>query len=165
MAEWFSEIADVEDPGRSELILFLDQVQNFLGFVLEDNTEFGFLWEDNPELLDLARETFALDIGEGIGELKGTIPKIREQVLFSHGLRGRPLRFKLKLLSSISEKWRKVKGKFTVREWLKRIFDAIDAILDSLINAAGGVGGMVKEFKDALSALVKTVDKSDLNRT
>lgn len=155
MAEWFSEIANVENPGRHELNLFLDQVYNFLGFVLEDKSEFAFLWEDNPDLLDLARKTFTSDIGEAISELKGT--NIDELKLSSHGLLGRPLRFKLKVLWSISEKWKKVKGKFAVREWLKRIFDAIDAILDSLINAAGGTGGMVKEFKDALSALVKTV--------
>ena len=38
-------------------------------------------------------------------------------------------------------------------EWFRKIIEAIDAALDSLIAAAGGVGGLVKEFKDALLAL------------
>ena len=67
------------------------------------------------------------------------------------------MRFKLAVVDSIGRQWDRVRRQFTVREWLKRIFDAIDAILDSIIAAAGGVGGLVKEFKDALSALVKTV--------
>jgi hypothetical protein len=33
------------------------------------------------------------------------------------------------------------------------VVDAIDAVLDSLIEAAGGAGGLIKEFKDALRAL------------
>jgi len=54
------------------------------------------------------------------------------------------------LLGGLQEK---VRGQFSVREWFKKIIDAIDAILDSLIDAACGTGGLIKEFKDALGAL------------
>jgi hypothetical protein len=46
-----------------------------------------------------------------------------------------------------------VRSQFRIRGWFKRLIEAIDAVLDSLIEAAGGVGGLIKEFKDALSAL------------
>lgn len=35
--------------------------------------------------------------------------------------------------------------------------DAIDAILDSLLDAAGGIGALLKEFKNALAALAHDV--------
>ena len=60
-------------------------------------------------------------------------------------------------MDSIGRKWEQVRGQFTMREWFSRIIDAIDAALDSLIAAAGGVGSLIKEFKDALRALAKIV--------
>jgi hypothetical protein len=62
-----------------------------------------------------------------------------------------------KVLASISRRWDNVKGLLTVRSWFKQICEAIDVILDSLIQAVGA-GGIIKEFKDALSALAKTTD-------
>jgi len=53
----------------------------------------------------------------------------------------------------MKQKVSKFAGKFSKREWLKKMYEAIDAILDSIIGAAGGAGGVVKEFKAALSAL------------
>lgn len=155
---WFTELAAVENPGRDELHRFVDSVIDFLGFVLERRDYFAFLWEDDPELLPLAQDTYSGDVREtGASELHRAIPAIREGVLISHGLVGRPMRFKLSLLTSISDAWERVRGQFGIRDWFKRVVDAIDAILDSLIDAAGGIGGIIKEFKDALSALTKTV--------
>lgn len=86
-----------------------------------------------------------------------------EAKLFTHGLTGRPLKFKLWVLDSIGNQWehlrepRDWRGRFrrqlSIREWFKKIIEAIDAVLDSLIDAAGGAGGLIKEFKDALSSL------------
>lgn len=155
---WFTELAAVESPSRAELHRFVDAVIDFLGFVLERPEDFSFLWEGNPELLPLARDTYSRDVSEtGASELHRAIPAIREGLLISHGLLGRPMRFKLRVLASISDAWERVRGQFIIRDWFKRVVDAIDAILDSLINAAGGAGGIIKEFKDALSALAKTV--------
>lgn len=151
---WFTDIADSEDPGRRELQLFVQNVRSFLGFVLENTNDFRFLWEYSPELHELAWETFRFDISEGVGvELDHMIHDIPTEKLRRHGLEGRPLRFKFKVLDAIGNQWEKVKGQLSVREWFKKIIESIDAILDSLIDAAGGVGGIIKEFKDALNAL------------
>lgn len=151
---WFGEIASSANPGREELQLFVRNVRSFLGFVLENQNDFSYLWEESPGLLDLAWETFRFDIADGAGlELDYAIRDIRPEKLRQHGLEGRPLRFKFKVLDSIGNQWEKVKGQFSVREWFKKIVEAIDAILDSLIDAAGGAGGLIKEFKDALKAL------------
>ena len=151
---WFSEIAKTDNPGREDLQLFVQNVRNFLGFVLENKNDFSFLWEESPELHDLAWETFRFDISEGAGlELDYAIRDIHLEKLHQHGLEGRPLRFKFKVLDSIGNQWEKVRGQFSVREWFKKLIEAIDAVLDSLIDAAGGAGGLIKEFKDALGAL------------
>jgi hypothetical protein len=152
---WFTEIAHHQNPGRDELSQFLQNVQQFLAFALEAR-ELKFLWEDEPTLRPLAIETFQADVIPGIERLRRNVPEIMQERLMLHGLLGRPLQFKLRVLDSIGQQWDKVREQFSVREWLKRIFDAIDAILDCVIDAAGGVGGLVKEFKDALAALVKT---------
>jgi len=151
---WFDEIAASENPGWEELEMFVGNVRSFLGFVLENTNEFGFLWEESPELHGLAWETFRSDIAGGAGlELDEVIRDIPREKRRRHGLKGRPLRFKFKVLNSIGKQWEKAKKNFSVREWFKKMADAIDAILDSLIDAAGGAGGIIKEFKDALNAL------------
>jgi hypothetical protein len=151
---WFSDIAEVQQPGRQELIKFVDAVLKFLSFVLEHPDDFGFLWEGREELQQLARDTFRRDVVEiGGPELRSAIGEISDEALRSHGLTGRALRFKLKVLDSISSMWGKVKG-VAVPGWLKRTIEAIDAILGSLVDAAGGPGGVIKEFKEALAALI-----------
>jgi len=153
---WFSEIASVSNPGREQLSQFISGVEQFLAFVIENSNDFAFLWEDAPELQGLAQDTFNQDVRRGANDLRRAIPEISERVLAVHGLVGKPMRFKLKVVDSIGRRWEQVRGQFSIREWLKQIFDAIDAILDSVIHAAGGVGGLIMEFKEALSALVKT---------
>ena len=161
---WFSNIAGNENPGRTELKQFVHGVRGFLVFVLEDTRDFGFLWENHPELHKLALDTFRFDIAEGaVLRLVEARPEIPEEQLELHGLTGRPQHFKLRVLDSISQEGseyfdtnfsrHKLRERFSAREWFKRMVAAIDAILDSLIDAAGGAGGLIKEFKDALSAL------------
>jgi len=151
---WFNEIAVSENPGEEELILFVRNVRSFLGHVLEDNNSFGFLWEDDPKLHELALTTFRHDIAEGAGLiLDEVIPQIPNTQLIAHGLSGRPLNFKFRVIVSIDSKWERLTGQLSIREWFKKMVDAIDAVLDSIINAAGGAGGIIKEFKDSLSAL------------
>ncbi len=162
---WFREVARSEAPGRKELHLFVRDVRTFLNFVLEEGKQdFDFLWSASPELHGLALETFRYDIAEGAGlELDRAIDEISETRLITHGLVGRPLKFKFRVLDLIANQWPDIeqvrdwrgrfKRKLSIREWFKKIIDAIDAILDSLIDAAGGAGGLIKEFKDALSSL------------
>jgi hypothetical protein len=153
---WFSELAVVENPGPHELLRFVEATTDFMDFVLE-SWEFAFLWDDDQSLAALARETFNSDVRRAAGALAEAIPNINQDVLRMHGLIGSPMRFKLRVMDSIGRQWERVRGKFTMREWFTRIIDAIDAALDSLIAAAGGVGSLIKEFKDALRALAKIV--------
>lgn len=150
---WFSQIAQVENPGKPELQSFVQSTGQFLGMVIESE-EFSFLWEYDFQLRQLAMDTFFRDIVDHVGELQSAVPEIPERSLYLHGLLGRPLHFKLRVLDSIGRRWESVRDSLSIREWLKKIIDAIDAILDSLIDAAAGIGAAVKEFKDALGALV-----------
>ncbi len=149
---WFTNVAKIQDPGRIELVEFTRDVEVFLGFVLQAD-EFDFLWRKAPQIKLLATETYQGDVRPEAARLREAIERIPGASLQNHGLSGRALRFKFSVLDHIGSQWERFQGQFSVRDWLKRIIDAIDAILDSLIDAAGGTGGLIKEFKDALAAL------------
>lgn len=172
----FLELSRVEDPGKNELRAFVVAVRQFLTDVVNDDENFGFLWYSDSTLRGLASSTLERDINEGAGlALDQEIGRISDEALYLHGLRGRPLRFKLAVLAAIDESKGtylngmspvsdfavlsrlppELRKRFSMREWLKKIIDAIDAILDSLLDAvsAPGAGGILKEFKDALRAL------------
>jgi hypothetical protein len=153
MDDLFFALADAQNPGPYELSDFTQDVVKFLKFVVDD-PEFAFLWKDNPELRQMAETVVSTDVPDAGVALRDAIPGISAERLGKHGLRGRPLRFKFNVIAAVARKWNDVKGQFSIREWFKRMVDAIDAVLDSLIDAAAGVGGLIKEFKDALAALV-----------
>ena len=151
---WFREIAAVEDPGRDELEAFVDGILKFLSFVLERRQDFGFLWVEAPELRDLAIETFQRDVTESAAELRAIIPEISTQTLVRHGLLGRPVRFKFQVLNMVANGWERVQvQRPLIRWWLNRTMKAIDEILESLGLAAGGFGGVLKEFKGTMEVL------------
>lgn len=150
----FESLAAVAVPGRPQLKEFVLEVKDFLGFVLSDAPDFGFLWEGDSDLRNEARETFYSDVSDrGVPELIEAVDVIPQRALAAHGIEGRPLRFKLRVLDSIARQWGRFGPQLSVRKWFKKMVDAIDAVLDSLIDAAGGAGGLIKEFKDALAAL------------
>jgi hypothetical protein len=159
---WFDKIAKVEEPGRRELMQFTRGLETFFGFVLKDRKDFEFLWEDDPQLWKLAQDTYEKDVRPAARRMRNVIGKIDESKLDQHGLRNQPLKFKLRVLNSIANRWRQIQAQFkagtlkrmlAAREWFKKMVEAIDAVLDSLIEAASGAGGLIKEFKDALRAL------------
>ncbi|MDP9178248.1 MAG: hypothetical protein M3O61_11265 [Gemmatimonadota bacterium] len=157
MDELFLSLATVQNPGAEQLSEFSRDVEKFLNFVVDDREAFGFLWEHDPTLHAMAAETLAKDIPFAVGALRDAIPRISPVSVDAHGLRGRALRFKFNVIASLARRWEQVKGKVSVRGWFRQMVDAIDAVLDSLVNAAGGAGGLLKEFKDALSALAPSV--------
>lgn len=153
--DWFTKLAAVQNPDRVELQLFVDATMLFLNFALETD-ELSFLWGGDRDLAVLASDTFRKDVQQSADNLRAFIPEIRQDALIVHGLIGRPMRFKFRVMDTIGRQWDGVRGHFSVREWFKRIIEAIDAVLGSLIAAAGGKGGLLKEFKDALSSLAST---------
>jgi hypothetical protein len=137
-------------------------VETFLDFILKQKTDFAFLWEDEPALSKLAQDTFKHDIRAGAKKMRDAIDKIPHAALDQHGLRNRPLKFKLRVLNTVANRWKRIREQFQVgtlrrmlaaREWFKKIIETIDAVLDSLIEAASGAGGLIREFKDALRSL------------
>lgn len=156
---WFTELAAEENPGPKELELFVDATVRFLDFALNTN-ELSFLWEGDEDLAALARETFKEDVRPSARDLRAAISEIPQDALIVHGLIGRPMRFKFRVMDTIGRQWDGVRGHFSVREWFKRIVEAIDAVLGSLIAALSGpvvgTGSLLKEFKDALSSLAST---------
>src|SRR5579864_2869688 len=99
MPTWFSNLAEVQEPGTQQLQIFVDGVRQFLGFVLRSSNDFAFLWRADPALLDMAFDTFSNDIAAQCDVLKTAIPLIEQRQLTFHGLRDRALRFKFRVLA------------------------------------------------------------------
>lgn len=152
---WFTNLLEFEDPDRDELKLFVDDVQRFLRDVLFELRELQELFDGNDDLLGRARDAYgSREMVVGFDELTEAINWIDPTKMERHGLYGVNLRFKFGVLGHISGEFsRRLNDQFSVRGWFQRIVAAIDALLDSLIDAAGGAGGLIKEFKDALGAL------------
>ena len=153
MDQLFVGIGAAANPGAHELQQFTRDVERFLDFVVKDSPEFRFLWEQNPKLESMARDTLEKDVPRSAIALRDAIPGISSKAIQAHGLSGAALRFKLNVIETVARGWEKVKGGLSVRAWFKQVVDAIDALLDSLIEATGA-RGLIKEFKDALSALL-----------
>ena len=158
----FEDLASTENPGKSQLKIFVQRTVEFLSYVVDDQEDFGFLWGGNHELAEGASEALRLDVEGARERLVSAIEEIEDSTLLEHGLTGNALRFKFQVIDHIASRWGDVWNRsplspFGIRGWLKQMFDAIDALLDSIIQAARGIGGLLKEFKDSLSALVPTM--------
>jgi hypothetical protein len=152
MDEWFVQLAEVESPSPDHLVKFVDEVMRLLAHILRSEGA-GVLWQDNPDLRELAIVAFREDVVSRAEQLRAAIHDIPQEVLVQHGLIGSAARFKYNVMATVSRGWGTVRRHFTIRGGFRRIVDAVDAHLDSLIAATGGVGGVIKEFKDALLAL------------
>jgi len=152
-------------PGKNDLVRFLDGVSLFFCHVLENSNsgmEFSFLWTQcdrkklNISERDLrlyALTTYSAHIkGHGIDVLKGEIYEIEDDCIEDHGLAGDPLLFKFKVLYAVEQRRLHIRGYASKIKWFKKMVDAIDAVLDSIVSVTG-TGGTIKEFKDALRAL------------
>ena len=74
------------------------------------------------------------------------IHKLSDNAIYDHGLTGNQLSLKFSIIKYRYEKFLSSRtGKL-----LRKLLYAIDTLLDSIIDATG-VGGAVKEFKDALA--------------
>jgi hypothetical protein len=153
MRDSFAELRDIENPDTKELQAFVTAVMRFLNNVVHSD-EFAFLWEVDRSLRWTAQEEFETNVSASGSALISKIPHIDRSALADHGLNGPPLRFKFRVLDAIARSWNKLPPRLGIPVWLKRMFEAIDTTLDSLIQAAGGTGAVLKEFKDALSCLI-----------
>lgn len=151
MRDWFAELAGVARPTRTHLHDFLVEVMRLLEHALRSE-ESNVLWSDYPELRDLALAAYETDILASANELHAAIDEIPEEQLTRHGLIGNSARYKFNVIAALSRGWNRLAGRFSVRAGFRRVIEAVDVPLGSLVDAAGA-GGAIKEFKDALLAL------------
>jgi len=149
--EWFAELAGVAHPGRKHLHDFLAEVMRLLEHALRSE-ESNLLWSEYPGLRDLALVAYETDILGSASELDAAIDEIPEGELIRHGLVGNSARFKFNVIAAVSKAWNNLAGRFSIRAGFRRVIEAVDVPLGSLVDAAG-TGGAIKEFKDALLAL------------
>ncbi len=83
-------------------------------------------------------------------ELERAIDALPDQQIYRHGFSEGQLDFKLGVVASWWNRFSARGG----RRIAKKLLDAIDNVLDSLIDATG-VGGAIKEIKDAINGSIE----------
>ena len=151
MREWFAELAGIDRPTRKHLHDFLAEVMRFLEHALRSE-ESTLLWSEYPALRDLALAAYETDVLSSANELDAAIDEIPEGELVKHGLIGNSARFKFNVIAAVARGWNNLAGRFSIRAGFRRVVEAVDVPLGSLVDAAAA-GGAIKEFKDALLAL------------
>ncbi len=163
MREWFSDLADIENPGAAELACFLEEFQALLQAILRDDELMTRLCRRDTEFRDLARRSFSDDVLRGFSEMQDRLsPHVSrapapldnsiQRGLEEHGLVGVSARFKYRALAKLAKLWCGPRGVFTAGARFRRVLEAADVVLVSTISVVG-VGGVVQEFKDTLKAL------------
>jgi hypothetical protein len=156
---YFGQLAARPDPRIPELQMFLDVVERFLDDLLHGHVRHD---GDPPlsitfdEMREAALLTFDQDVIPSLSALRAAIPYIAPERLDVHGLTGTPQRFKLQALEALEQAQA---GTDNFTAWVRSMLNGIDAILNSLVNAAGAVSGLplgslAQEFKDMLAAIL-----------
>jgi hypothetical protein len=156
MSRFFVKIGQIQDPQRDTLVLFVDETVKLLTLLVKSKDFTVRLWRDDAQLISLAAKTLRDDVLPAAENLKVKIGKVPESQLKHHGLVGSAARFKYAVLARVSKSWRRWQGQLTARAGFRSVLEAVDAVLGSLIDAAHGSGGLIKEFKDAIMALILT---------
>jgi hypothetical protein len=86
--------------------------------------------------------------------LSAAFVQLDEALLVSHGLGGFQLRFTLAVIKELFRASRKPSGR-----GLRRLLTGVDALLDSIVDAAGGRSA-VKEIKDTIRSAIKADSES-----
>jgi hypothetical protein len=140
---------ELENEAKKYLGGFLGETLDFLKMLAYEGVDAEgrplFVEKLLPEIRK-AWEEFQEDFNvKNAQDAQELVNKIPGPVLQSHGLYGGQLRLKLSAISSWRERFL---GKRT-KKLLLRLLDAIDTLLDSLMQAAG-IDKALKEIKDIL---------------
>jgi len=137
---------ELENEAKKDLGHFLGETLGFLKMLTYEGEDAEgrslFVEKLLPEIRQ-AWEEFQDDFN--VEDAQRLVTKTPGPVLQSHGLYGRQLRLKLSAIASWRERFL---GKKT-KKLLLRLLDAIDTLLDSLMQAAG-IDKALKEIKDIL---------------
>ena len=151
MSDYFQNVVSEDAPGKESLKAFLSETMRLLCDVVYSDDVMRKLFGRDQYIASLARKTFKKDVKPAIREMVNSVDEVGEEILRLHGLLGLPAKFKLEALKFNAKRWRRYRGQLTVRKSFVALFQAVDVVLDSIIDALGtGLGGLVKEFKDML---------------
>lgn len=134
---------------REDLITFLNDTYRFVQNIYEGNDPQSkqIVPNDLREMLLSAWSEFEGDFN--LDEAQNRIRSLSEERMIAFGLYGAQLRLKLTIIARLRSEWLDFGGD----NILKKLIDAIDTLLDSLI-AATGINEALKELKDILRGLL-----------
>ena len=147
-----------QDEDRKKILAFLWQTYDFI----EKELIPAIVDNQIPEEKDLCRQTRGAwaEFKENFAELcsreysdrkpyNDLIRNADDDLLRRKGLSGAQLKLKL----DIVDYFRRKKSSSSAFKWLKKMIDAIDALLDSILRALG-IDSALKELKDGLATLI-----------
>ena len=123
---------------------FLTNLRDFLNELIEEHDRLFA-----KPLVSPMRDAWK-DAKPRFDEVLAALKNIDESVLKHHGLTGRELTFKLKIVEYL---WESFQSNF-LGKVLKRLLKAMDNLLDSVL-AALGLPNPIKEMKDGVDASIK----------
>ncbi len=133
---------------RQRLVQFLKAVHEILDRLVKtgkDPTGKPLFVPELQELMDAAWT----EVVPVFWDTEKAIQDASEERLGGHGLFGKQLDFKLRVVDWLSGRFQALGG----AKLLKRLLQAIENLLDSIIDAAG-TGGAIKEIKEAIKSSV-----------
>ncbi|MEA2394539.1 MAG: hypothetical protein QOJ82_2430 [Solirubrobacteraceae bacterium] len=150
----------MDDGDRQRLIDFVAATGDDIGWVVE---RFAEIQEpDDPTsgtVVDLASRAWEDILARGELEMlqKAIASEIYDERLDRVGLSGASLEFKLAVVRAAHDDARGGGDEPGPRRraLVRRLLDAIDVVLDSLVGALHGIGEVLREFKGALRARIE----------
>ena len=149
----FAEFVEIAEPTREHLVMFVGETVELLRLAVDSDDLADRLFRKDAAFREMARGSFHTDVIPAAQDLQLAINNIPDEQLERHGLLGSAARFKYGAIARLAEEWRVWRGRLTAALTFRHLLEAVDALLDSLIQAAGGIGAVLKEFKDATMAL------------
>lgn len=141
----FPTTSDFHKSDRDLLLQFLQAFRELLGNVVETGRDPRGSELFAMELMAPMRSAFS-EVQDHFGRLQSAVREgLPPERIAEHGLSGQQLRFKLATVSYRAQRYLQLGGFFRF-QWL---LDTIEGLLDSIIDAAG-VGGAIKEYKEAV---------------
>ena len=140
----FPSVNDFGQTDRNLLISFLNAVYELLAQAVETTRDplGGELFVE--ELIGPMQAAFP-ELREYFGRVEAAVRELPNVRMIEHGLTGPQLRFKLAGVSYRDGIYRQLGRIFH----FKGLLDTLEALLDSILDAAG-IGGAIKEFKEAV---------------
>jgi hypothetical protein len=140
-------MATFSDDDRDQLVQFLKTTLALIRSLATDHL--NLFAQDLRQAITAAWSEFETDFN--LPDAEATIRAIRQDRAIWAGLYGAQLKLKLAVIQHWQQEWERNRTGFGFgRKILKKLIDAIDTVLGSLI-AATGLDEALKELKDILS--------------